>query len=94
MSEENKVVEVLQSSIDTFNLKNNRYDNAYEKQGAIISILAENIKLETESDYTRFNLLNAIVVKLLRYSANFNNPHHDDLNDLITYAAMLSSLDE
>jgi len=91
-----KVVKILNTSASIYEERNGQYGDAYKKHGHIIKALfPDGIQTSEAIDFTRINLLNAIVSKLSRYASAFDgNRNDDDLRDLICYAAMLQEIDD
>lgn len=90
-----KAHQILSRLSDLHKTKNEEYGNGYLEFGKIFMGLFPNgVKLETESDFTRFGALNIMVSKLDRYCKNFTKGgHSDSLDDLSVYTAMLREID-
>lgn len=86
--------DTLRSAADLFERKNKEYGSGHKRHGAVMAALfPEGISLDGPEDFGRFAVFELMVVKLVRYSANFGAKHADSLNDLPVYAAMLKELD-
>lgn len=85
----------LREAAGVFENRNGVYQDAYMIVGKVTQDLFPNgVKLETEEDHTRWHLLELIIVKLTRYSANWATGHKESMDDLIVYGAMLAALDD
>lgn len=70
--------------------KNNEYGSGHIRHGnAMAALFPNGLNLKTPSDFARFALFDLLLVKMVRYSANFAVPHRDSIKDIIVYAAML-----
>lgn len=93
--------ELLQDAINTRISRNAEYQEpvfggAYIQHGHVMrALFPSGIVLATPSDQSRYQILNTIVSKLIRYANNFENGGHDDsAKDNSVYFAMLRELDE
>jgi len=89
-----RVFDILQKAAAVYEERNAVYSDAYLKVGPIMEALfPQGMKLETPEDHNRYHLLVLIVVKLTRYSAQWQSGHPDSMNDVMVYAAMIQALD-
>jgi hypothetical protein len=72
------------------------YGNDFLRNGAaLIGMFPDGLDLRTQSDFTRYALLNQIHTKLMRYASRFHEGGHaDSLDDISVYAQMLKHADE
>jgi len=85
----------LREAAGVFESRNAVYQDAYMIVGKVTEALFPNgVRLITEEDHTRWHLLELIIVKLTRYTANWKNGHKESMDDLIVYGAMLAALDD
>lgn len=85
----------LREAAKVFEERNAVYQDAYLIVGKVTEALFPNgVTLVTEEDHNRWHLLELIIVKLTRYSANWKTGHKESMDDLIVYGAMLASLDD
>lgn len=85
----------LREAAGVFENRNAEYQDAYLIVGKVTENLFPNgVNLVTEEDHTRWHLLELIIVKLSRYSANWKTGHKPSMDDLIVYGAMLAALDD
>lgn len=85
----------LREAAGVFETRNAVYQDAYKIVGKVLDDLFPNgMKLLTTDDHTRYHLLALIIVKLTRYSANWQTGHKESMDDLIVYGAMLAAIDD
>lgn len=89
------VVKELREKANLFIERNAVYGDTYKRHGTVMSALfPDGASLETINEHSRWQILNTIVSKLVRYSANMHRGGHDDsLDDISVYAMMLKELD-
>lgn len=86
--------DTLRRLADLFEAKNKEYGAGYKKHGHVMAaLLPEGISLDGSEEFARFAVFNLMVVKMVRYTANFSSKHKDSLDDLAVYAAMMRDLD-
>lgn len=82
----------LKKSADIYQSRNGNYKDCWLKTGEVLKIIfGENINLKSADDFTKFQVINMIISKVIRYVTS-EMKHQDSVDDLITYAAMLASL--
>ncbi len=89
--------EILEAAAITFAEKNAEYGENYRRVGPTLVALfgGEPITLSSEKDHERFHILMLIVVKLTRYTVNWDKGgHKDSIHDAAVYAAMLEAIDD
>lgn len=74
--------------------RNKIYGNSFEKVGQILAILfPDGIKINSEIDHIKFDLLKNLVGKITRFSNNFPAEFHkDSIIDIANYATILLSV--
>jgi hypothetical protein len=88
------VAKSLHEAANVFEERNAVYQDAYLIVGKVTEALFPNgVSLVTEEDHNRWHLLELIIVKLTRYSANWKTGHKESMDDLVVYGAMLRALD-
>lgn len=88
------VFEKIQEVKNMFEVKTKEYGRSEHHHGDILSVIfPDGIKLDPE-DFTRWNLYNFLLTKIIRYGLNFEVGHPDSILDLIVYALMLMCEDE
>ena len=86
------VLAALERSANLYKERNGNYKDCWLMTGAVLKIIFnDGAKLKSSSDFTKFQLINMIISKIIRYVTS-DMKHQDSVDDLITYAAMLSSL--
>lgn len=89
------VAKSLHKAAEIFEERNAVYQDAYLIVGKVTEALFPNgVSLVTEEDHNRWHLLELIIVKLTRYTANWKTGHNESMDDLIVYGAMLAALDD
>jgi hypothetical protein len=84
--------QVLDAMAATFRERNAVYGSNYLRVGDVMAALfPEGVTLRTSEDFTRWHLLELVVVKLTRFATS-NLSHPDSVHDLGVYAAMLETL--
>ena len=97
MSEaESFVAKELLAAAILFEDRNRTYGEAYKSHGAIMkAFFPSGLRLESANDFTRFGVFNAMVGKLNREAANFEEGgHYDSMTDLMVFAAMMIEVDQ
>ncbi len=86
-------IENIENALLIWNERNKMYGDAYKKGGEIMkAFFPDGIALDTVDDFARFQAFAFCVAKLNRYSVNLaDGGHKDSADDLINYAAILSS---
>lgn len=89
----NETYSLLQKALDTFGVRNAVYRDNHQRLGATLQALfPDGITLNSIDEHERFALLMLAIVKLTRYTVEWNNGgHRDSAHDLIVYAAMLEA---
>lgn len=89
-----KVPEMLHKAAQLYVERNKLYRDNYKEIGYIFqSLFPQGIQLVSKSDFNRFCMLTAIIVKITRYTQNWENGHNDSLDDMSVYCMMLKELD-
>lgn len=90
------VTQALKAAAETFSERNKVYGSGYKRHGDIMKALFPNgFELHSANDFTRFHLLELMVIKLNRYCNNLQTTgqlHRDSIHDLGVYAFMLEDL--
>jgi len=74
--------------------KNMEYGRGWERHGEVMAALfPSGLTLVDHEDFGRFAMFDLLIVKMVRYSANFREGHDDSLIDIAVYAAMLREMD-
>lgn len=92
---ESNIPSILEQCAELFEQRNEKYKDAYKRNGAALKALFPNgLTLTTEDDFGKFVALNWIVAKLNRYAASLdeNAGHTDSCLDIVNYAAILAKL--
>jgi len=86
--------DMLREAAKVNELKNDEYGRGYERHGQVMEgLFPDGVTLMSETDFARFALFDLLVVKLVRYAANFSNGHDDSLLDISVYASLLREMD-
>lgn len=86
--------EILREAADLFQERNAVYGNNYERVGEImVGLFPNGLTLKTAHDHNRFHILMLMVVKLSRYTVNWEKGHQDSIRDNTVYSAMLEMID-
>ena len=93
MAEKPNVPASLEQALALYRDRNGAYKDCWTKTGAVLSIIFDKTDLRTSDDYTKFQLVNMIISKIIRYAAS-SMTHQDSVDDLVTYAAMLAALNK
>ncbi len=90
-----KAADCMEKALKTLQERGAQYGDSYVRHGKVMAMLFEPIFPHpmSEAEYNRFGVLNMIVSKLIRYCANFEDPHIDSIHDLGVYAFILEELD-
>lgn len=88
--------EFLTAAADTFKERNAQYGDNWTMVGEVMKGLFPNgVTLNTTDDWNRMHILLLKLVKLTRYTVNWNKGGHaDSIRDDTVYGAMLESIDE
>lgn len=90
-----KANEILHSAGDLYEERNKLYKDNYKRFGNIMTgFFPDGVTLKTCDDFNRFALYVLNVVKMTRYSANWETGHQDSIRDQMVYAAMLEEVDD
>ncbi len=91
-----KADEILNSTAHLFRKKREEYGNNYLVIGKIMSAMfPEGLTVKSEEEWNRLHLVLLSIVKISRYSFNYQKGgHNDSLLDLLVYVAMLSEMDD
>jgi len=89
------VSDEIRKSAELFEEKNKLYGDTYKRQGEIMMLLFPyGLNTTNSKNFNRIGIMNKIVDKLIRYSANYSQGGHEDsLTDISIYAQMLKELD-
>jgi hypothetical protein len=86
--------QMLHRLADLFHAKAREYGDSYKRHGPVMAALFPGgITLKNADDFGRFAIFDLMVVKLVRYTTDFNARHADSLDDLAVYTAMLREMD-
>jgi hypothetical protein len=87
--------EFLSEGAATFKARNKIYGNNYLNVGrAMTGFFPNGVTLVTEDDFNRFHLFMLAIVKMTRYTNNWNvGGHADSIHDATVYCAMVESVD-
>jgi hypothetical protein len=87
--------DILIEAADTFRQRREIYGDNWKKVSKILkAMFPSGISLKTESDFVRFEFIILAVIKLSRYSNNFElGGHKDSVRDCAVYSAMLEAFD-
>ena len=91
------VGEIIKRAAETFKERDKDYGEAYKHHGDIMSALfPDGLTLKGSEMFNRYAILNAMIVKLHRYSYAFKKEgtHLDSLHDLGIYSFMLEERDQ
>lgn len=88
----NKTLEEAQKILSQ---RNAIYKNNYGPYGKVMeSLFPEGVELKTARDHIRFHLFVLLIVKITRYTNNYNiGGEQDSLIDAINYLAFLREVD-
>lgn len=91
-----KAHEILHKAAYLFQERNVIYGDNYKRVGEVMKGLFPNgITLTSVHDHNRFHILMLMVVKLSRYTMNWEKGgHQDSIRDNTVYSAMLEMIDE
>lgn len=82
----------LHAAAELFESRNEDYGNTWVMTGEVMKALfPDGINLQTEHDFSKFNTIQLMALKLMRICAHFDSGHIDSLKDLQVYTAMLES---
>lgn len=86
--------DLMQEAMETYQKRNTLYGNSYHTFGEVMKALfPQGIEPQSVEDWNRLGVLNMIVSKLIRYTANFHDGGHaDSARDLGVYSFMLEEL--
>jgi hypothetical protein len=89
------VPERLRELAKLYEERNAIYGDDYKRHGDIMrALFPQGLVLNNAEDFNRYGVFKELVTKLSRYAAQWNNGgHHESLNDLAVYSAMLQELD-
>lgn len=86
--------DILEQAADLFRYKKTIYKDNYHQIGYVMrAMFPDGLTVKSVADWNRLHLFMLSVVKLTRYSNNYDVGHPDSLDDLTVYASMLRSLD-
>ena len=86
---------VLRQAADTYAKRNLVYGDNYKLVGNVMAALfPEGVTLRTPEDHNRFHIFMLEIVKMTRYTENWDKGGHEDsMLDLSVYAAILVEID-
>lgn len=92
---EKTAADFLDEAAKTFRDRNAVYGDNFKRVGAVMAALfPEGITLKTEDDHNRFHIFALCVIKMTRYTQNWNvGGHADSIHDNTVYSAMLEAID-
>lgn len=95
MSKDKFVVKELKEAAELYKERNETYGDNYKRVGKLmLAYFPNGIELKTEKDFIRYSMFSAVVNKMFRYAAQFNNGgHYDSARDAAVYAMMLNEVD-
>jgi hypothetical protein len=86
--------DMLRIAAALFEQRASNYRDNHERLGGMLAAaFPEGIDLKTPEDHARFALLSLVLVKLTRYTVQWESGHADSINDAIVYLAMLGARD-
>ena len=89
-----KVEQSLEEIKQVFESRNAEYKDSYKDFGKLFYAMFPSLTIDTVEDANRLGILVQIVSKLVRYRANFKQPHNPDhMKDIAVYALLLEELD-
>ena len=88
--------ELMTDAVETYRARSKVYGGSYVTHGDLMAVLFPNgIELKSPMDFSRFNALNSMVVKLCRYTKDFATaPHQDSIHDLGVYSFIMEEMDQ
>lgn len=90
-----KVLDILGAATEIYAERSSVYKDNYKAVGRVMEAMFPDgaPKLQQREDYDRWHIFELMIVKLTRYSNNYDVPHQDSLDDLLVYSAILGALD-
>lgn len=89
-----KAHDILREAANLFQERNAVYGNNYERVGAVMKgFFPDGITLSSVEDFNRFHIFMLMVVKMSRYTVNWEKGHQDSIRDNTVYSAMLEMID-
>lgn len=86
--------QILNEAAKTFKERNAIYKDNYLEIGPVMAgFFPKGITLKTPEEFIRYHLFLLMMVKLTRYTNNWETGHQDSLRDTVVYAAMLEQFD-
>ena len=86
---------LINDALKTFVERRAIYGDSYIKHAKVMAeMFPDGIDLKTEVDMARWSIFNLIMVKMVRYSKDFYNPHQDSIHDAGVYCFVLEELDQ
>lgn len=91
-----RVLGILEESADVYKERSAVYKDNFRAVGRVMYALFPDGRpgLQFPEDYDRWHIFELLIVKLTRYSNNYDTPHEDSLLDMLPYLGILGSLDE
>jgi len=91
-----RVIESFNEKRDIYAERAAIYKDNYKVVGRVMQALFPDgaPRLYDAVDYDRWHIFELVIVKLTRYTNNWDEPHKDSLDDLQVYGAILGALDE
>ena len=93
--QEDNVVVLLERLVALRQDRHKQYGDTFTIKGEMMAALFPNgVRLNTPNDFKRYNALNMITSKLIRYCNNFHvGGHVDSLDDIAVYSMILQDID-
>lgn len=86
---------LINDALKTFVERRAIYGDSYIKHAKVMAeMFPDGIDLKTEVDMARWSIFNLIMVKMVRYSKDFYNPHQDSIHDAGVYCFVQEELDQ
>lgn len=86
---------LMEDGLKTYSERRKIYGDSYIKHAKVMeAMFPDGVNLKTEVDMARWSIINLIMVKLVRYAKEFDNPHQDSIHDSGVYCFVLEELDQ
>lgn len=95
MKRQRIAADLLAEAAETYRARNKVYGDNFKMVGKVmLGLFPNGVTLKTPHDHNRFHILMLIIVKLTRYTVNWEGGGHaDSIHDATVYAAMLEWID-